>query len=151
MRTKIQYLLLGVVLAFLLALAGMFAFSFFFDQDREMTFHEQQLPSGRITKVTMCMLVWGAEHDERFADQDCFAIEYVMATADSGQEAQEREAREVFELIHPLSEQWHFTKAQMTAFPTLRRKGVYYLYTMERRADGTWGVRRTTAMVHNGD
>ena len=40
---------------------------------------EQVLPPGRTVKVTACSLAWGSEQDERFPDQDIFAMEFVSS------------------------------------------------------------------------
>ena len=116
-----------------------------------MTFHEQMLPSGKTIKITMCNFVWGVEHSDRLTSQDCFAVEYVMSSPDSTQEAQDREAMEVFELIRPISEEWKIDKAELIAFPTLKRKGVYYIYALDRNPDGAWDYKRHSAKVHIND
>jgi hypothetical protein len=151
MKIKIIYFLSGLLVACLLGVGFMIGFSLLYENNRDMTFHEQIFPSGKPIKITMCDFVWGVEHNDRFANQDCFALEYVMSTADSSQEAQSREALEVFELIRPISEQWKINKAELSAFPTLKRKGVYYIYALERNPNGHWDYKRYSAKVHIND
>jgi hypothetical protein len=79
---------------------------------------EQKLPSGKQVKVTSMLLARGAEHDERFLDKDCFTLAFVTTQAEADSQTREREAREVFELIRPISEQWGFKSATLTAFRT---------------------------------
>src|SRR6266480_748438 len=91
-----------------------------------------EAPSGRSVKVTSCLLVWGAEHDERFPSNDCFALEFVYTDPDANDEAHEQEAKEVFELIRPVSEQWGFATATVAAFSTIERGRWYDLFIFER-------------------
>ena len=122
MKIQNKFFIFGLVAASILSTGGVLGFLFISSANNTMTFHEQRLPSGRKTRVTMCNLVWGVEHSDRFPDKDCFAIEYVMSLPDSDVQARDREAMEVFELIRPISEQWGFDKAELYAFPTLKRK-----------------------------
>ena len=151
MKIKIKYFAFGFLIACLVGIGFMIGFSLLYENNRDMTYHEQILPSGKSIKITMCDFVWGVEHNDRFANQDCFALEYVMSTADSSQTVQDREALEVFELIRPISEQWKINKAELSAFPTLKRKGVYYIYALERNANCQWDYKRYSAKVHKND
>ena len=150
MKIKIKYLAIGFFAACILGIVCMISFSLF-ENDSNMTFHEQNLPSGKSIKITMCNFVWGGEHNERFANQDCFAIEYVMSSPNITQDAKDREAIEVFELIRPISEQWKINIAEVISFPTMKRKGMYYIYSLNRTPNGTWDYRRDSAKVHIND
>ena len=112
---------------------------------------EQSLPSGRTVKVTSLHLVWGVEHDERTPAQDCFALEFVYSRPEVNDEAREREARDVFELIRPASEQWSFKTATLAGFPGLVRKGSYDLFVFNRGDDGRWKMERTPRKVFAND
>jgi hypothetical protein len=151
MIVKIKYFVFGFLATCLLGVGFMIGFSLFNENTRDMTFHEQILPSGKSIKITMCDFVWGVEHKDRFANQDCFGLEYIMSTADTNKEVQDREALEVFELIRPISEQWKMNKASLSAFPTLKRKGIYYIYALERNSNGNWDYKRYSAKVHIND
>jgi len=151
MKIKIKYFAFGFLIACLVGIGFMIGFSLLYENNRDMTYHEQILPSGKSIKITMCDFVWGVEHNDRFANQDCFALEYVMSTADSSQPIQDREALEVFELIRPISEQWKISKAELSAFPTLKRKGIYYIYALEQNTNGHWDYKRYSAIVHKND
>jgi hypothetical protein len=110
---------------------------------------EQRLPSGKMIKVTSCLLVWGVEHGERHTDQDSFALEYVSAFPhDAGKEL-DQEALEVFELIRSVSERWAFSRASVAAFTSVERTGKYNLFAFSRSSDGRWSVSRTAAKVYN--
>jgi|WetSurMetagenome_2_1015567.scaffolds.fasta_scaffold54130_2 hypothetical protein len=118
---------------------------------RDMSFHEQTMPSGKPIRITMCSLASGGEHNDRYPDEDCFTIEYVMSSPEVAQEAKDREAMEVFELIRPISEEWKIAKAEVIAFPTLKRKGIYYVYSLKLTPAGKWDYRRDSAKVHSND
>jgi hypothetical protein len=109
--------------------------------DEHKLWREQKLPSSRSVKVTSCLLVWGSEHDERIASNDCFALDFVYTSPDANNEAHEQEAKEVFELIRPVSELWGFTTATVTAFPTIERERHYDFFIFERSSDGRWSVK----------
>ena len=115
------------------------------------TWHDQKLPSGKTIKVTSFMLVWGVEHEERFTDRDCFAMEYVSAIPGADSTERIAEAKEVFELIRPVSEQWGFQMATIAGFPKLERKGKYDLYVFNRNTDGEWSFTRTDTKVFAND
>ena len=113
--------------------------------------HGERLASGSTVKIVSFNLVWGIEHDDRDVARDSFAIEYVSAIAGADVAAREAEAAQVFELVRPVSEQWGFRSASMSAFPTLQRKGRYDLYGFERHADGHWSFTRSDAKVFAND
>jgi hypothetical protein len=113
--------------------------------------HDQLLPSGKTIKVTSFNLVWGVEHDERDADKDCFALEFVSANPTADPAAQEREALEVFELIRPASELWGFKAAVISGFPSVERKGRYEIFTFTRGSNGQWSFTRQSAKVFAND
>jgi hypothetical protein len=108
---------------------------------------EQKLTSGKIVKVTSCHFTWGIEHDVRTPGNDSFALEFVYTTPDAGDDAREREAKDVFELIRPISEQWAVQTASLAGFPTTTRKGEYDLYFFKRAADGQWSCERSSRKV----
>ncbi len=110
---------------------------------------EQRLRSGKVIKVTSCLLTWGVEHGERHANQDSFALEYVTSIPPSATDELDREALEVFELIRPISEQWGFSTASVAAFPSAERTGKYDLFIFSRSADGRWSFSRKSAKVFN--
>ena len=113
--------------------------------------HEVKLASGKTVKVTSFHLVWGIEHDERDAGKDSFALEYVMAEPQADAARHEAEAREVFELVRPASEQWGFPTASIAAFPQPERKGRYDLYLFQRQPDGGWSLTRSEMRVFASD
>jgi hypothetical protein len=102
------------------------------------TWREQKLPSGRAVQVLFMTLAWGVEHDERFPDRDAFALWYVTRLPEGGPEEREQEAREVFELIRPISEQWGFRSASLSAYRTPQRGRYYDLFLFNRSNDGQW-------------
>jgi hypothetical protein len=103
---------------------------------------EQKLPAGGSVKVKSLQIAWGAEHDEpRHAERDCFVLQFVYAAPDAGAEAHEREAKEVFELIRPVSEQWGFTSAELMAYATIELDRHYDLFLFERASDGKWSSK----------
>jgi hypothetical protein len=150
MKIQIKFFVLGVI-ACLLGVGSILGLMLFISSDITMTFHEQMLPSGKSIKVTRCNLVWGVEHADRFPNRDCFALEYIMSLPNSDQQVRDREAMEVFELIRPISEQWGLDKAELYAFPTTKRKGIYYIYTLKRNSDGKWAYEQHPAKVHIND
>jgi hypothetical protein len=99
---------------------------------------EQRLPSGKVVRVVSCQLVWGVEHDERFPDRDSFALEYLATVPRVPSQDLEREVVEVFELIRPISEQWGFGHANVTALRSPDRTGTYDLFFFTRSASGAW-------------
>ncbi len=113
--------------------------------------HDQLLPSGKTIKVTSFNLVWGVEHDERDADKDCFALEFVSADPTADGASHEREALEVFELIRPTSELWGFKTAVISGFPSVERKGRYEIFIFTRGSEGQWSFTRQPAKVFAND
>lgn len=110
---------------------------------------EQHLPSGKVVKVTQCLLVWGVEHGERHTDQDQFSLEYVATVPQTATVELEKEALEVFELIRTASEQWSFTRASVSAFESVERSGPYQVFAFTRGADGKWSFERHPMKVFN--
>src|SRR3954469_21815063 len=98
----------------------------------------QTLPSGKQIQVTSTLLAWGAEHDERFPDQDCFTLNFVTTQPEANAQAREQEAREVFELIRPISEQWGFKSATVAALRTPKPERQDELFVFQRGEDGKW-------------
>ena len=103
---------------------------------------EQALPSGKTVKVKSLQIAWGVKHDEpRRPERDCFVLQFVYALPEAGAEAHAQEAREVFELIRPISEQWGFTSAELMAYATVEPDRHYDLFFFERSSDGKWSSR----------
>jgi len=103
--------------------------------------HPEKLASGSTIKVTSFNLVWGAEHDEHTLGKDCFHIQYVSLHPDADAAARQAEATEVFELVRPVSEQWGFGEATVSAIPALEHRGPYDVYGFRRQADGHWSSK----------
>lgn len=110
---------------------------------------EQRLPSGKVIKVTSCLLTWGVEHEERHPNQDSFALEYVTAVPSAASQDLDQEALEVFESIRPISEQWGFSTASVAAFTSVERTGKYEIFVFSRSSDGRWSFSRNSAKVYN--
>ena len=106
--------------------------------DSHPSWRDQKLPSGRPVKVLLMTLALGVEHDERFPDHDAFALWYVTNLPEGGPTERELEAREVFELIRPISEQWGFKSASLSAYKTPQRERYYDLFIFDRSDDGQW-------------
>ena len=102
---------------------GSIAAFLFVGRDIQPIFRDQVLASGKIVKVTSFNLVWGIEHGERRNRDDSFALEYVSSATVGDETALDQEIVEVFELIRPISEQWGFKGATISAFPTTQRIG----------------------------
>jgi hypothetical protein len=113
--------------------------------------HETRLRSGATVNVMSCLLVWGVEHDERRAADDAFQLEYVSNVVKTKPEELDREAREVFELIRPITEQWNLPTAYVSAFSSKEREGHYDVYNFKRAASGEWTFERKPMKVHNTD
>lgn len=77
--------------------------------------------------------------------------EYVSSAANGDLTVLDQETLEVFELIRPVSEQWGFNRATISAFPTTQRKGKYYIYAFTRSPDGKWTFSRHPAKVYVND
>ena len=110
---------------------------------------EQRLPSGKVIKVTSCLLTWGVEHGERHPNQDSFSLEYVTSIPPAASSELDQEAVEVFELIRPVSERWGFSTASVSAFASVERTGKYNIFAFSRSSDGRWSVARNPAKVYN--
>lgn len=103
---------------------------------------EQKLPNGGNVKVKSLQIAWGVEHDEpRKPERDCFVLQFVYAAPEAGEEAHAQEAKGVFELIRPISEQWGFASAELMAYATVEPDRHYDLFFFERGADGKWSSR----------
>ena len=151
MKTKIKLFVYGFLTAVIVMTVGIIGFLYAFSNDDISTVHEQILPSGKHIKVSMCNLVWGVDHSDRYPKQDCFALEYVSSRSDFDQQARNAEALEVFELIRPISEQWGFDKAELSVFPSTKRKGTYHIYFFKRTPAGKWIFDQQSAKVHISD
>ena len=99
---------------------------------------EQRLPSGKVVKVVSCLLAWGSEHDQRFPDQDAFALEYISTVPRVPPQELEREVLEVFELVRPISEQWGLPTATVSALRSADRTGTWDVFAFKRSASGAW-------------
>jgi hypothetical protein len=137
-------LFVGAIAVFL----GYFAYS---TRDYEPPFREQTLPSGKQIKVTSFHLLWGVDHEERHDRDDTFGLEYASGAPLTDLEALDAEVLQVFELMRPVSEQWKFDIATISAFPATQRKGRYYLYSFKRAEQGTWTFERSPAKVFIND
>ena len=137
-------LVVGAIAAFL----GYFSYS---TRDYEQPHREQTLPSGKRINVISFHLLWGVEHDERHSRDDTFGLEYAPAVPSADPDALDAEVLQVFELIRPISEQWGFDVASISAFPTTKRKGRYDIYSFKRGAQGTWTFERVPAKVFIND
>jgi hypothetical protein len=113
--------------------------------------HDVVLPSGKAIKVTACHFAWGVEHGERHVSQDSFTLEYVSTVPHTDLAAVDRETVETFELIRPISELWGLKVANVSAFPTVQRKGTYFIYAFSRNAQGKWNFERKSAKVFVND
>lgn len=98
-------------------------------------------------EITARHFAWGVEHAERDDRKDCFVLEYASTVPQADLAALDREAREVFERIRPISELWGLDVANVAACPTASRKGRYFTYLLSREPDGTWSLQREPARV----
>jgi hypothetical protein len=57
----------------------------------------------------------------------------------------------MFELIRPISELWGLKTAEVSAFPSVERKGKYFQYAFSRGPDGKWNFERKPAKVFAND
>jgi len=99
----------------------------------------------------MCNFAWGVEHADRHTRDDCFVLEYVSTVPHADPAAVDRETLEAFELIRPSSELWGLNVANVSAFPSVKRKGRYYLYIFSRGSDGKWNFERKPTKVFIND
>ena len=113
--------------------------------------HDVVLPSGKVIKVTACHFAWAVEHEERHLSQDSFVLEYVSTVPHLDQAAVDRETMETFELIRPISELWGLNVANMSAFPSIQRKGKYFSYAFSLNLEGKWNFERKLAKVFVND
>jgi len=145
-KIQISSVILGVVVACLLLL-GAFTFLWIDTGGSKPIFRDQVLPSGKVIKIKSFNLVWGIEHEDRRTNDDQFALEYVSSDANTDS----TETIEVFELIRPVSELWGFNKATVSVFPTIHRKGKYYIYVFVRNVTGKWTFSRHESKVFIND
>lgn len=150
MKVQMKSVVLGFGLACLLLVGILAAFLFVARNDRPI-FRDQLLASGKTVQINSFHFVWGVEHDERRKRDDSFALEYVSSVAHEDLAGLDRETLEVFELIRPVSEQWGFQSATISVFPTVQRKGRYYIYTFSREPPGRWTYQRNSAKVYIDD
>jgi hypothetical protein len=100
---------------------------------------EQKLLSGKSVKVKSLQIAWGVEHDEpRSPEKDCFVLQFVYGAPEADDAAHERESKEVFELIRPISEQWGFASAELMAYSTAEPDRHYDLFLFQRSKEGKW-------------
>jgi len=147
MKSKITYFLAGFFIALLLGVGGVVTF-FIYDAKIPMTYYEQAAPSGGKIKLVSFNLSRGMEHGVRYASQDCFYMEYICDVPQASQESKDKEALAVFDLIRPVSEQWGFKTAVLSAYLTTSRKGPFDDYRFTQKSDGTWHVDRHAMNVH---
>jgi hypothetical protein len=151
MRIDIKSVALGAILSVLLAGGMVVALFFFSGPQVRSTSHKVVLPSGKAVEVTMCNFAWGVEHAERDVQKDCFVLEYMSTVPHKDLTAVDRETLEVFELIRPISELWGLDVANVSAFPTVNRRGKYFIYLLSRNSDGNWTFQRKAAKVFIND
>lgn len=151
LNIHIKSVALGFVLACVLAAAALVATFLLVGPQIQTIFHDVTLPSGKVIKVTACHFAWGVEHSERIISDDSFALEYVSTVPHTDLDAVDRETVETFELIRPISELWGIKQASVCAFPSVQRKGKYFIYNFSQNADGKWSFERKPAKVFIND
>ena len=151
MKIDIKSVALGAILAVLLAGGTIVALFFFSGPQVRSISHKVVLPSGKAVEVTMCNFAWGVEHAERDVQKDSFVLEYVSTVPHTDLAAVDRETLEVFELIRPVSELWGLDMANVSAFPTVNRRGKYFMFLLSRNLDGKWTFQRNAAKVFIND
>jgi hypothetical protein len=151
MKIRIKSFVIGFVFACLLLVGALVAAFFLMGSGIRTIFHDQVLPSGKVVKVTMCNFAWGVDHADRHAKDDCFVLEYVSTIPHTDPAAVDRETLETFELIRPVSELWGLKVANVSAFPSVQRKGKYFIYVFSRGSDGKWNFERKPAKVFIND
>ncbi|HWA08600.1 MAG TPA: hypothetical protein VG838_03950 [Opitutaceae bacterium] len=115
------------------------AWSGCFDGEFHDPWREQKLPSGKSVKIKSLQIAWGIEHDEpRSPEKDCFNLMFVYSAPAASAEAHAQEAKEVFELIRPISEQWGFKRAEVMAYFAPEHDVHYDAFSFERSAAGEW-------------
>lgn len=150
MNIRVKRFALGFFSACILGFGSVVSLLYFGTGDA-MAYHNQALPSGKSIKVTMCNFTWGAEHDERYPEKDCFLLEYVSSAPGMDPAAKDSETLEAFELIRPVSELWRIDTAEIHAFPSTERKGAYDIYLFKRNPDGKWTFDHQEAKVFIND
>jgi hypothetical protein len=151
MKVRVRSFVFGILFASLLLTGGLVAVFFLMGPQIRTIFHDQRLPSGKVIKVTMCNFAWGVDHADRHGKDDCFVLEYVSTVPHTDLALIDRETLEAFELIRPISELWGLDVANVSAFPSVRRKGHYFLYIFSRNSDGKWTFERKPAKVFIND
>jgi hypothetical protein len=147
MKAKLLWFIVGGLTSIALLVGGFFAL-FSLDGGGKLPVHEQVLASGKTVKIIAFHLAWGVEHDERFADRDTLALEYISPLVLTNKGALDSEVTEVFELIRPVSEQWKFPHASISAFSSIERKGKYWIYTFNRGPTGAWNFESREQKVY---
>lgn len=111
-------------------------------------YHEETLSSGEKVKVTSFNLVWGGRpgDDGCTGGSDCLSLEFVSNHPAAAAATKEKEARDVFELIRPASEQWGFTNAEVLGFRQVQRTGDYDIFLFNR-TNGIWTLEHKTMPV----
>ena len=148
---QIKSFVFGVLFAALLVVGGLVGVFFLMGPQIRTIFHDQRLPSGKVVKVTMCNFAWGVDHSDRHARDDFFVLEYVSTLPHTDLASVDRETLEAFELIRPISELWGLNMANVSAFPSVQRKGRYFVYIFSRSSDGKWNFERKPAKVFIND
>jgi hypothetical protein len=151
MKIDFKSVALGFILSALLVGGAVVALFFFSGPQIRSISHEVVLSSEKAVKVTMCHFAWGVEHGERDVQKDCFVLEYVSTVPHTDLAAVDRETLETFELIRPISELWGLNVANVSAFPSVHRKGKYFTYLFSRTSDGNWVFQRKPAKVFVND
>jgi len=151
LNIRIKSVVLGFVLACLFAAAVVVASFLLIGPQIRSVSHDVVLPSGKTIAVTACHFAWGVEHEERFVSRDSLVLEYVSTVPHTNLAAVDRETLDTFELIRPISELWGLDVASVSAFPTVERKGKYFVYAFSRNSDGKWNFERKPAKVFVND
>jgi hypothetical protein len=151
MRIDIKSVALGAVFSVFLA-GGSVAALFLFSGPHIRTIYHKVIPlAGNPVEVMMCHFAWGVEHAERDDRKDCFVLEYASTAPHADLAAVDRETLKAFELIRPVSELWGLKTAEVSAFPSVERKGKYFIYLFSRSPDGKWAFQRNPAKVFIND
>src|SRR3954462_12705845 len=151
MTIHAKSLALGFAVACLLGVGAVVAAFFLIGPQIRTLSHDLVLPSDKPIKVTSFHFAWGVEHDERRLADDRFALEYVSTVPHTDLAAVDRETVEAFELIRATSELWALNAADVSAFPSVQRKGRYLAYVFSRNSDGRWSFERKPAKVFVND
>lgn len=143
MKTKLLFFIFGLSAAAVLA-AGTFLSLVYFQDNQSPIVREQVLAPGKTIKILSFLLAWGMDHSQRLPEQDSFSLDYVSAAIETDTESINKEALQVFELIRPVSEQWGFNMATVSAFRSTSRNGQYYIFAFKRAENGSWSFERST-------